>query len=290
MLVQDNVYGYTSRRQVVNGFIRDDVTGLTVLNAQNGERRWSYEAIASDSPSTRLSAPILADRILYLATEIAILNSSETSTLYAIDAQIGTLIWQERMPGKTVFPLPEGDTIYVSSQLGSPAVAALMANDGRVRWQFPITPRIRDQLSTPSPLTIKSGVVLFTTDGVYELDVRTGAVLWHYQSRVGIGGSQPIIVDDIVYVTSPGYSGSTYAVNAYATVYAIARRDSDRPLVWSRKIDSGVVSVLAITDGALYFTAGQEGLYAVNRLTGSELWHLPIGKSSFTKPILGPQA
>jgi outer membrane protein assembly factor BamB len=290
MLVQDDVYGYTSRRQVVNGFIRDDVTGLTVLNAQNGERRWSYEGIASDSLSTRMSAPVLADRLIYLATEIGMLSSSETSTLYAIDAQMGTLIWQERLPGKMVFPLAEGDTVYVSSQLGSPAVAALAASDGRPRWQFPITPRIRDQLGTPSPLTIEGGVIFFTADGVYELDTRTGAVLWHYQSGVGIEGARPIVEREIVYVTSPGYTGSTFAVNSYATVYAIARRDSDRPLVWSKKINSGIVSALTVTDRALYFTAGQEGLYAVDRMTGSVLWHFSNGKWSFAKPVLGPQA
>jgi outer membrane protein assembly factor BamB len=290
MLVQDDVYGYTSRRQVVNGFIRDDVTGLTVLNAQNGEGRWSYEAIASDSLSTRVSTPVLANRILYLATEISVLSSSETGTLYAIDAQSGTLTWQTRMPGKMVFPLADDDTVYVSSQHGSPAVAALAASDGRPRWEFPITPRIPNQLGTPSPLTVEGGVIFFTADGVYELDARTGAVLWHYQSGVGIEGSQPIIAGDLVYVTSPGYTESTFAVNAYATVYAIARRDSDRPLVWSRKINSGILSTLTVTDRALYFTAGQEGLYAVNRVTGSELWHFSKRNGSFTKPVLSPQA
>jgi outer membrane protein assembly factor BamB len=287
-LAQDAVYGFLTARRTVNGFNSDRVAGLGALDVTDGKPRWSYLLQTLGEFAVSASAPVLLDRSLYFAPDIGDLDSSETSTAYAVDATSGTLRWQAPTTGKSTLLLPLGDIVYASSQLASPAVLALNAQDGSLRWRFPVTPGIPDELGEPSAPTVAGDALLFAADGVYELERQTGTILSHYLTGLGIDASQPLIADDLLYVTSPGFDESSYAINTYATVYAVSRRSSDRPLVWKMKLPSGRADDLTIVGNMLVFTSGADGLYVVNRATGSTLWRFRVGKNRFTALAVGP--
>jgi outer membrane protein assembly factor BamB len=285
--VQDAVYGFLTERGSTNGFTTDDVTGLAALNLEDGKARWSYSLQASNEFSAIDSQLVLGGQSLYIASEIADLDSSDTSTLYAFSTQSGKLMWQAPTTGKTAVPLPVGETVYVSAQLNSPAVIAVSALDGKPRWQFPITPGTPDELGEPSALSVAGDTLLFAADGVYELDMHTGNILSHYLDSLGIDAAQPLIVEDMLYVTSPGFDESSYAINTYATVYAVSRQTNDRPLIWKTKLPSGHVDNLMVVGDMLFFSSGADGLYAVNRRTGATLWRFRSGKSEFSALAVG---
>lgn len=290
ILAQDALYGVISTRRTVNGFNRDDVTGLSALTLDNGVPRWSSPLSSLGEFSVSSVQPILLDQALYLASDISNLDSGETSTLYAFDIRSGSLLWQAHTTGKETLLAGAGESVFLSTQLASPAVLAVNTADGHRRWAFPITPRIPDELGEPSMVTVAGDNVLFSADGVYELDAQTGSIRSHYLSGLGIDASQPLVAEDMVYVTSPGFDESTFALNTYATVYAVSRKTTDRPLIWKKRLDSGRADNLTIVGNTLVFSSGHDGLYAVNRTTGAVLWRFQSGASNFTAPILGPQA
>lgn len=290
-LAQGALYGFTSQRATINGFTQDTIVGLSALDLDNGRPRWSYALNPPSVTSAYNSQLVLGATTIYLASDIASLDSPETSALYAIDTQSGALKWTAPTTGKEALLVATEQSVFVSAQLAAAEVLALSTAGGTPRWRFPIVPGVPDELGEPSMVAVAGESVLFAADGVYELDGQTGTVQSHYLNGLGIDASQPLIVGDMLYVTSPGFNQSSYALTSDATVYAVSRQTTDRPLKWKLQLSGGTVGNLTRVGETLIFTSGGEGLYAVDSATGVVRWRFKSsGSSDFTAPVPGPQA
>ena len=109
----------------------------------------------------KLTAPVIADNRVYLA-------STDTHTLYAIDATTGKLLWQTTFDARIDSPptIHEG---LVLSGCRDGSVHALRAEDGQLVWRFMASPEerfivSRGQLESVWPV---HGNVLVVNDLVY---------------------------------------------------------------------------------------------------------------------------
>lgn len=99
-----------------------------------------------------------------------------------------------------------------------------------------------------SPAISKNVATIITTHGhIYALDSKNGSVLWS-AFKEGLGYTNTIIVDDIVYV-------------GCADNYLYAFELKTGKELWSFQSDSPVNTPL-VDDGIVYFTSGNY-LYAI---------------------------
>jgi outer membrane protein assembly factor BamB len=175
-------------------------------------------------------------------------GANPDSTVYAINALTGTLVWHY----KTVFPtggnydIGAGITVtepgvngfhhgaaYVINKYGS--IAALNLSSGRAMWKEninTITGGSGESRSTPAVLG--NNLVLGMSSGIMDLNAKNGALLWHYVdpshtetiASVAIAGSNPstavVIGGDLggdvdVLSLSSGAALYTYHTGGYIT-------------------------------------------------------------------------
>lgn len=151
-------------------------------------------------------------------------------------------------------------------------------------------------LATPTPLTdpIPNSDGAMDRANLRGTGVYTGpspsrpsSVLWKFKvdtkppkgniSLYGRVGSTPAAVDDAVYIGGEEY------------LYALAKATGQ--LIWSFNTPGGVVNSPAVANGIVYFSSGDQNLYAVDARTGVERWHFSIKDSklpwsAFTNPVV----
>jgi len=106
-------------------------------------------------------------------------------------------------------------------------------------------------------------VFVGTSDhGLYALRASDGSTIWRFET-LGVVQSEPLydIALDVVYFGS--HDGAVYAVHA-----------SDGQLAW--RFDSGaeVARRPVLAGETLYFANGSDNLFAVDRRSGRQLWHV----------------
>ena len=125
-------------------------------------------------------------------------NTSDTDTVYCLDAQSGKTLWKHSYPcpldaknfegGPAATPTVDGDRIYTFSRKGD--VYCLDAADGKVVWSKNLNRELGAEITTwgfaSSALVEGDLVILNAGDAGIALDKKSGKVVW--SSGKGPGG------------------------------------------------------------------------------------------------------
>jgi len=181
------------------------------------------------------SSPTVVDGVVYFG--------SQDWTLYAVDADTGTKLWEFRANSFVdSSPAVVDGIIYFGSNDGN--FYALNAETGVKLWSF------RTGKANQSSPAVAGGMVFFGCDNskFYALDAKTGEELWEYKADSPILSS-PAVVSGIVYFTT---------VNEY--VYALQASNGRFRL---QAMISGTSSSPAVKDSVVYFNSGGS-LFAID--------------------------
>lgn len=148
-----------------------------------GAMKWHYKAKMAVT-----SSPFEAGGVVYFG--------SLDSSVYALDANAGWVIWRFRMgKGSIASPHIADGLIFIGSADGN--IYAIDARTSKESWHFKT-----DHQVSSSPVVYKDALYCGSADGyVYCLEARTGRLRWKYATKGPITGS-PLVFDDIVYIGS----------------------------------------------------------------------------------------
>ncbi len=180
--------------------------GIHAINAQNGEVRWHYQPDAY----TMISGPlVVADDLLYVGTSGSVAHP-EKSYCCALDAETGTLRWQDPLRKGYVGAVIDNERLYVSA--GDRHLYALEKHNRSLHWKRQFW------TSGHSSATLAENVLYLNRDGAYALSSADGTVLWHQHlgSNPSISFTPPVVLDGVVYLASIDGGGHSmlYALNA----------------------------------------------------------------------------
>ncbi|WP_231184256.1 PQQ-binding-like beta-propeller repeat protein [Haladaptatus sp. DYF46] len=226
-------------------FKTSDVNGqgaCRAVDAETGTERWNVRLPTgkdAEIPSAENVPPAVVDGVAYF---------TDKATVYAIDAESGTPLWQTAVDSVINHaPTVVDGTVYVSGT----RTFALSADDGHTEWKTDLGDSVRlDQ----SPAVTDDTVVV--TDGsrarIWALGTDDGAIRWTVEGNGGSAGT-PVIADGTTYVPIADDDDGLVALDLHS--------GDQRWWVPIRKL--GNSSLPPAIDEAIY-VAGREGfLYAI---------------------------
>ncbi len=266
-------------------------TDLYAFNASDGSTRWRTQ-VGDD-----VSRLALAQGVLY-GTTFDTPGNQWTSTLFAMNAADGTLLWQSALPANksfTVAAVVDG-TLYLTSveqkyptggeksvhSDGKPKISYVYAYSltGKQLWQ---SQQFEGFLSG---LSIGDGAIYFAGVDAYALSTRDGSLLWDYPIDAGIIQYNGLaFANGTVYLES-GPNGSDDPADGYL----IALDGQSGQVQWKHKLDNapgGIESTFVLANGFLYvavpgFSTG--AVEAFNTSDGSLAWQMSV--KGFIQPLL----
>jgi polyvinyl alcohol dehydrogenase (cytochrome) len=182
---------------------------IVALDLGTGEVRWTYQPHQPNRDDLDFAgAPNLFDG----GGRALVGLGNKDAAYYAVDRSTGELVWRTQVtePG-----IPRPNTNYSTGGFigatavadgvvvggtavgGTPALHALDAATGTIKWQQP------EAADTYASAAVANGVVFLgsTTDFTFRaLDLQTGEVLWSKELRGGVAGGAAIVGDDVIAV------------------------------------------------------------------------------------------
>jgi outer membrane protein assembly factor BamB len=265
-----------------------DGTNLYALNASDGLTRWRVQV------GDEVNGLVLAQGVLYGTTFGTPPGGQWTSTLFAVNAADGTLLWQSALPANKSFTIAAvvDGTIYLSSveqkyptggeksvhSDGKPKISYVYAYSltGKQLWQ---SQQFEGFLSTP---VIGDGAIYFTGVDAYALSAKDGSLLWDYPVDEGIieyGG--PFFANGTVYLES-GPNGSGDSVDSFL----IALDGQSGQVQWKQKLNVSVGTPggsFTLANGFLYVVISgysanniNTSIEALNADDGSLVWQTRV--------------
>ncbi|UCB42766.1 MAG: PQQ-like beta-propeller repeat protein [Dehalococcoidales bacterium] len=189
----------------------------------------------SQSKTVLSSSPTVVDSVIYFGTQ--------EGSLYALDSDTGTKLWEFRTGGIVESsPAVVDGIVYFGSTDGN--FYALNAETGAKLWNF------RSGMANQSSPAVADGMVFFGSDNskMYALDTKTGEILWEFKSDGPIISS-PAVANGIVYFSTA--SKHVYALQASNGRFRLRVR-----------LD-GTISSPAVKDGIVYINIGSN-LFALD--------------------------
>ncbi len=246
-------------------------TDLVALSAHDGSQCWRFEiGIVESSPVT------VADGTAFFKTS----DANGQGTCWAVDTETGTKQWEIGLPtgkdsetpsAENVPPAVVDGTAYFADKEN---VYALDATDGRPQWQAST-----DGSIDHAP-TVANDTVYVSGRQTFALSTEDGDTRWTTDLGESARLSQsPAVTDDVVVVTD----------GSQARIWALATDDGT--VQWSVEGLDGSAGTPSIADGTTYVPIVQgddDGLVALDLLTGDQKWRVPIrdlGTSSLPPAI-----
>ena len=247
-----------------NRFPRSQPGMITAMAARTGKIVWRFRAGAFET------SPLVIGKTLYAG--------SWDHKLYAINIYTGKARWTFTADHEiNSSPAYANGKIYFGTDAGS--VYALDARTGRQRWRAQAgTSFGRREYFYATPTIAYGRVYIGNADGtLYAFGASSGRLLWAQRAGTYIY-SAAAVWRQRVYVGT--YDGYFMAFNA-AT--------GDR--LWRFSASAAIHGAPSVIDGLVYFAAcprcgsvasryakqGDRGTYALNALTGRQVWHWPDG-------------
>jgi outer membrane protein assembly factor BamB len=183
---------------------------------------------------------------------------------YCLDAADGTVIWSYEAPQlATEFsPVIEDGKVYFLSLSGE--LFCLNAFDGTVLWSS------FGFVDTYSPFA-EAGV-LYLSDyagRIRAIAADDGNEIWRYDTGSSGLFSAPTVVGDVLYCGGSDSAPSFLALNK-----------TDGSFLWEWAAPDEVNSSPCVADGVVFFACDDQKVYALNALTGAELWQQTVDAST----------
>lgn len=226
-----------------------------------GERRFTAPGIHGAMPRTEampdpfdvfLSSPVIAGGTVYFG--------SGDQTVYALDAQTGTLKWKFAT-GNVVHASPavSAGVVYIGSW--DRYLYALNAESGAMIWKFQTGEDtvIYNQVGIASSAAVAGGTVFFgCRDGhFYAVDAKTGAQLWKHDNKKGWVIASPAVHEGVVYFpTSDGTRFKALEAASGRVLFDLTNKAVS-------------FSSPAVSNGLAYFGSSDGRLHAVDVKNGT---------------------
>lgn len=235
-------------------FIADTRGNIAGLFADTGKNIWKNKSKLS------ITGGPGADNALVMV------GTSEGEVL-CLSAEAGEELWRSKVSSEILSSPIESDDVVVIRTIDG-KIFALDATDGKRLWVYDRTVPALTLRGTSTPV-ISNGLIIAGFDGgrLTALELKTGKLAWETKVAISRGRSelermvdidaQPLIVDDIIYVT-------TFQANVSALAL-----DSGTVL-WQRDISSH--SELAADESSLYVTEDTGHVWAIDRFSGTSIW------------------
>lgn len=157
-------------------------------------------------------------------------------------------------------PLQVGDVAYVASADFN--LYALNANTGEKIWAFPTNAAIWGQP------TYHDGVIFLTSldQNVYALDAESGDVIWQEELGGAISAQAIVNADEnLLYVGA--YDNAMHALDIETGTEK-----------WQVETTNWIWNAPALADGMLFFADSGSQVFAVDAVTGEEIWTSSINE------------
>jgi outer membrane protein assembly factor BamB len=209
-----------------NGVYVPSDHGLYALDRTTGQKRWQ----ARFSPAIGEPPTVAGSLVVFAGIEI----TSGKPGVFALDAATGALHWRIDLPavtGARAGVATDGNGVYVTwwqapGDQPGPTLRAYDLESGKERWVYRAAPDSDGAEIAGGSITepvIVDGLALFgvaipatatktggALDGLYAVDLATGALTWHAASSVPIG-SAPAVLGGTIYAMGGSRPGSEEA-------------------------------------------------------------------------------
>ncbi|MEI6516970.1 MAG: PQQ-binding-like beta-propeller repeat protein [bacterium] len=253
---------------------KDNQDRVYALSLKDGKVLWthSYPCDAGSYPGTR-ATPATDGSLVY--------TLSREGLLLCLDAGTGAVKWSKDLMkefdakplgwGFAGSPVIKGDKILVNA--GEYGVV-LNRNTGAKVWA---SPGGVAGYAAPVEFTLggKECLALFSSKGLYGVDLATGTKLWSYpwHTSYDVNAADPIVSDGRIFISS-GYNSAGAVLDV---------RGPEPKVVWNNKAMKNHFSSCVLLNGFLYGFDGNAGngtLKCVDFNTGVEKWSQKIGFGS----------
>ncbi|MFP8890352.1 right-handed parallel beta-helix repeat-containing protein [Natrialbaceae archaeon A-CW2] len=238
------------------------------VDVATGETIWTV-----DTDGAVVTAPAVADGVVYV-TSSTVTQETSYGTVYAIDADGGSVLWSETIGEPLTSPRIVAGTLYVGSDDGS--LYALDPTDGSELWSFETGRQLE---TTPA---VSNGVVYVATsprsgqpidERVYAIEAASGTELWNADEPVLVNTALTT-VDGVVYVAD--FTGIVYAYDA-----------EDGTLLWDSPVSASAINgAPAVAEGVVYVGSDDNHVYALEADAGTELWSFETGGDVRSSPAV----
>ena len=270
-----------------------DRGSLYAINAQTGELRWCIRlndaapqitpppcpfAHCPSIPSFLIiGTPAVVDGVVY----VCVSGSDETGTTYAFNARDGSLRWHtESSCGMNSMAFNNNAIPLVYNGVVYSGLCALRAQDGQVLWKESRANIVQE--GAYMPLAEADGVLYVSTQAaVYALNAADGSVRWRYppHAYMTVGGLLAVSVSNQTLIV-----GTEGSVDQPETSAAYAVNIGNGSLRWYHLMGDYKGAVLF--NNVAYVSSGDEYMYALNAVSGNELWRTKLAYSPWYGPVL----
>jgi outer membrane protein assembly factor BamB len=218
---------------------------LYALDSRTGTEKWRFPT------NGRIEGcPAILDGIVYVvATRFGKPDRAgkrDSSTLYAVDAQNGTLSWKLDLQDKiSRVPACSDGTVYFGDE--GRTFHAVDARTGKHRWTFTAEDAIFGY-----PAVADDTVFFSDESGIfYALGGKTGRLKWVFNTQMQYEKLvAPSIVGDIIYL------GSTQS-----TIYVLDKNTGEQVMEFSSNLGNTIYAP-TISGGVMYFGNSDNNVYA----------------------------
>ena len=177
-------------------FVGDRDDNLYAIDAASGNLKWKY---TTNGISLEQSTPTIYNGTVYVAGWYNIQNFSQGGSLYAIDEQTGSLVWESlKGLGFSASPYIGGGLLYISADDGN--FYAVDPRSGNVRWQKLIYPNGAGAMVAGDIVYVGGGGSHF----LYAFNAVSGDPVWTFAvGSEGLDTSTPCVI---------GSDGTVYSV------------------------------------------------------------------------------
>lgn len=253
----------------------DEADGfLAAWRARDGRELWRFTVKPIES------SPLYHRGTIYIG--------SWDRSIYALRARDGHIRWRFEADGQlNSSPAYYRGAVLIASKSGS--LYSLDANTGRLRWRARSDRRLgRREEFYASPVAAYGRVYVGNVDGTFHAyGARTGRLLW--QRPLGT----------YIYSSAAVWRGRVYVGTYNGELLALDAATGE--VVWRREAAAAVHSAPVVINGVIYYAScstcgqravrgvkqGHDGTYALDAVTGRELWRFRAGK--YASPIVADQ-
>lgn len=255
--------------------------------------------------------------LAYDAGRVFVLNYD--GVLRAFDAATGTMVWQTFLFGEypdhrilwefLTPPTAANGMVYVSGVGLGTEMLAVSQQDGTLKWFSNVT---GGQHSSPA-VSASAVYVSYSAAATTALSPTTGQLLWQNKAAGSFEGRSPVLFNNRLYVRDLVFRGtkvldvSTGALLASVDEGTIGGEpptpafagsmgyfsDTSRGLkarnattladIWTFNGDSPINTAPIVDNGFVYVASFNGTLYALNALTGAQVWSTSLG-ANFLQP------